>query len=202
MKAILKILLFLLTVVILCQCEKDSPDNTFPDINFYNALIEQGVDTNGDSIISPAEAEVITSLNVSWNKILDLSGTTFVNRWNKILDLTGIEVFVNLKSLDCSDNLLTSLDVSNNTALERLVCSDNLLTSLDVSNCSNLQRLKCGLNQLTSLNVSNNTALKGLDLKNIPSLYQVCVLTIPFPTAGVGVDTTDSPNVYFTTDCN
>ncbi len=36
----------------------------------------------------------------------------------------------------------------------------------------------------------------------MPSLGQVCVWDIPFPPAGVDVDTTDSPNVYFTTDCS
>ena len=87
MKAILKTLLFLLTVVILSQCEKENPQVTIPNNNFLNALIELGVDTNGDGIISPDEAEVITSLNVSEDSISNL---------------TGIEAFVNLKQLDCS----------------------------------------------------------------------------------------------------
>ena len=35
---------------------------TIPDNNFLNALIELGVDTNGDGIISPYEAIIRTSL--------------------------------------------------------------------------------------------------------------------------------------------
>jgi hypothetical protein len=35
----------------------------------------------------------------------------------------------------------------------------------------------------------------------MPSLYKVCVWTMPFPPAGVAVDTTGSPNVYFTMNC-
>jgi len=36
----------------------------------------------------------------------------------------------------------------------------------------------------------------------MPSLNKVCVWEMPFPPAGVSVSTTDSPNIYFTTDCN
>ncbi len=113
----LKILLFLLIVVILGQCKKDpepEPKVTIPDNNFLNALIELGVDTDGDGIISPAEAEVIISLDVSEDSISDM---------------TGIEAFVNLDTLDCFINQLTSLDLSNNTALTYLDCVWNHLTS-------------------------------------------------------------------------
>ena len=69
MKVILNTLLFLMTVVILSQCEKGNLQVTIPNNNFLNALIKLGVDTNGDGIISPAEVEVITSLNVSEDSI-------------------------------------------------------------------------------------------------------------------------------------
>ena len=189
MKTLIKTLLFLLTVVLLSQCEKDEPNPkvTIPNYNFLNALIELGIDTNGDGIISHAEAELILSLDVSEESISDM---------------TGIEAFVNLSFLNCGGSQLISLDVSNNTALERLFCFSNQLTSLDVSNNTALYWLSCTDNQLTTLDVSNNTALSWLHLTNMPSLYKVCVWEMPFPTAKVVVDTTDSPNVYFTTDCS
>ena len=174
MKAILKTLLFLLIVVLLCQCKKDPEpvlEVTIPDDNFLNALIELGVDTNGDGIISPAEAEAIT--------FLDVSGTYSAN--GEIESMKGIEAFINLDTLDCNFNQLTSLDVSKNTVLTSLICNDN---------------------QLTGLDVSNNIVLEGLDLSYMPSLYKVCVWEMPFPPAGVTVNTTDSPNVYFTTYCS
>jgi len=79
--------------------------------------------------------------------------------------------------LSCYNNQLTSLDVSNNTALTDLSCYNNQLTSLDVSNNTALTGwLNCLNNQLTSLDLSNNTALFGfycndnlltrLDLRN------------------------------------
>jgi hypothetical protein len=67
-----------------------------------------------------------------------------------------------LTELYCSDNQLTSLDVSKNTALKTLYCFDNQLTSLDVSKNTALEYLFCYWNQLTSLDVSKNTALKTL----------------------------------------
>ena len=49
-----------------------------------------------------------------------------------IQSLEGIEKFPNLTSLDCSDNRLTSLDLSKNTALSYVNCRNNMdLTDID-----------------------------------------------------------------------
>ena len=77
--------------------------------------------------------------------------------------MKGIENFKKLRSLDCSDNRLTKLDVSKNTKLEALYCGGNSLTELDVSRNTALQLLACDRNQLTELNVSKNTALVELN---------------------------------------
>ena len=113
--------------------------------------------------------------------------------------------------LYCENNLLTSLDLSANTSLYYLFCGGNLLTSLDPSGLSALTFLYCGGNQLGSLDISSNTLLGseskyglsyGLDLSDMPSLYQVCVWTMPFPPENLEIDITGSPNVYFTTECS
>ena len=209
MKTIPYLLILPLTLILLLtQCEKDPEPFNIPDDAFLTALIEEGVDTNGDGEISPAEAEVITYLDV---------------RFDSISDMTGIEAFINLDTLDCGYNQLTSLDVSNNTALTSLWCSDNQLTSLDVSNNTTLTSLGCfhnqltsldvsnnialtslwcGDNQLTSLDISKNTALGWLYLRDMPSLYEVCVWITPFPPEMYQFDITDSPNIYFTTECS
>ena len=256
MKSIIKVLLFMLTVVLLSQCEKEMEPKktlqsvTIPDNNFLNALIELGVDTNGDSIISLTEADALTFLDVRDANISDMSGIeaftnldTLICIWNQLTSLdvsnnttltyldcyrnqlTSLDVSDNialellsfghnrlisidvsnnfaLNSLYCSYNRLTSLDVSNNTALILLSCRCNYLTTLDISNNTDLEILGCRSNYFTTLDVSNNTALILLYLRNMPSLYQVCVWEMPFPPAGVYVSTTGSPNVYFTTDCN
>ena len=45
--------------------------------------------------------------------------------------------------LSCSNNKLTNLDVSKNTALETLYCDENNLASLDVSKNTALEDLEC-----------------------------------------------------------
>ncbi len=83
-----------------------------------------------------------------------------------IADLTGIEDFAELRSLDCHQNNLTSLDVSHNTALQTLNVSDNQLSSIDVSQNTALQWLYCDNNQLIALDVTNNPNLHGLYCSN------------------------------------
>ena len=163
-----------------------------PDTAFLYALIEEGVDTNGDSLISYDEAEAVTSLDVSERGIIDMTGIeAFVNlgilgcNLNQLtsLDVSGVTALTDLScwsnqlasldvsgcialiELNCTDNQLTSLDISNNTALLLLQCEFNQLTSLDVSNNTALYFLFCSGNQLTSLDVSNNTALTYLDCR-------------------------------------
>ena len=63
---------------------------------------------------------------------------------------------------DCYSNGVTSLDVSNATAIDYLVCSYNNLTSLDLSTNTALTYANCQNNNLTSLNLNGATALTSL----------------------------------------
>jgi Leucine-rich repeat (LRR) protein len=120
-----------------------------PDANFKAALVEDGwINNNGDDEIQVSEAEAYT-------------GGIYVDNQG-IADMTGLEAFTLLQYLDCSDNQLTSLDVSANTALRHLYCDSNQLASLDVSANAALTTLYCFSNQLTSLDVSGNSALQTL----------------------------------------
>lgn len=83
-------------------------------------------------------------------------------KYGNIKSLEGIEAFKNLRFLDCSRNDLTSLDVTNNSALKILDCWGNQLTSLNVSSCTALTGLSCKINRFTTLDVSNNTKLEYL----------------------------------------
>ncbi len=89
-----------------------------------------------------------------------------------ISDLTGIEDFTQLALLLCSNNNLTSLDVSNNRALLSLQVNDNNLTSLSLGDNPVLTYLDCANNNLNTLDLSNNYALEYLYciINNIPSL--------------------------------
>lgn len=114
----------------------------------FKASLVNTFDVDGDNEISKDEALVATAIHIPPTNVKSLA---------------GIEYFLNLKSLTCSNNQLTSLDISKNTQLKWLSCSENQLTSLDVSENTALIELLCSDNQLTTLDVSKNTLLEGLD---------------------------------------
>jgi carboxyl-terminal processing protease len=168
-----------------------------PDTNFRKALIDYGVDVNHDGCISYNECELIKSLKLNAKNINDLTGIeAFINLDS--LDCSGnklstLSLFSNtsLKFLDCSDNQLTNLDIRNNSLLLKLNCSNNQLKSLDIANCRLLQNLNCSSNQFTNLDLVENSMLLdslasqgvNLNLSGMPSLSKVCVWEMPFPPA-------------------
>ncbi len=120
-----------------------------PDTNFEQNLIWQGYDSGSiDGFILTANIDTISTLFISGASITDL---------------TGIQDFIALKNLDCTNNQLDSLDISQNTLLVDLDCSSNNLIYLNVSQNSNLTNLSCLGNQLTNLNVTQNLLLTNLD---------------------------------------
>ena len=123
---------------------------------FIEAVGEQVAWTKNDGTVSLTPENLAAIENV---RSLDVSEKS-------LSDLSGIEYFVNLTSLDCKKNNLTSLDVSNLTKLTALTCNDNQLASLDVSSLTKLSILSCQNNQLTTLDVSQNTALSNLNCSN------------------------------------
>lgn len=84
-----------------------------------------------------------------------------------VADITGIEDFVALLNLNCSNNLLTSLDLKNNTALTTIDCAFNQIENLDFSLNAALTDLLCNNNELYSLSVKNgnNVNLASFDAR-------------------------------------
>jgi Leucine-rich repeat (LRR) protein len=143
-----------LSVIILGFSPVYSQYVNIPDSNFLNTLIGYGVDTNGDGQISYEEAAAVNYLYLSYDW------------WWQIKSLTGIEAFINLDTLYCSGNLLSSLDVSGCTALKVLDCSHNKLINLNISGCADLKVLHCADNQLDTLDVAGSSALVSLKCEN------------------------------------
>ena len=81
------------------------------------------------------------------------------NNYLSSLDVSGCR---SLYYFNCSCNQLTSLDLSNNERLGELHCSDNLLAELILSNNPALIKLNCYDNRMSHLDVSSNTALTRL----------------------------------------
>jgi Leucine-rich repeat (LRR) protein len=168
-----------------------------PDANFEAALEALGYDDiTADGQVPTALIETVTSLNVSSNAITDM---------------TGIEDFAALTTLFCSQNVMTSLDVSNNIFLEEVYCqnNDNLatinvtgltalkilranecaLTSIDITTNSNLEEISIRDNLITSFDVTNNTKLREIDcgenvgLGNVDFSTNVDLEVLEFSTA-------------------
>ena len=89
---------------------------------------------------------------------IDLLAVSYQN----IESLSGIEHFYNLKTLICSGNRISELDLSNNAALTGLVCDNNRLTELNISNNPALETIHCQDNMLERLDVSKKPALQNL----------------------------------------
>jgi FtsZ-binding cell division protein ZapB len=119
-------------------------DEAFTD-PVFRAFLVTHYDNNNDGAISQYEAEEIEKLDIT--KL-------------RISSVEGIENIINLKTLMCSTNKLTSLNLSNNTLLETLICDGNIISSLDISQCTELFFLDCSRNRLEKLDISLNPKLE------------------------------------------
>ncbi len=89
-------------------------EENFPDAIFREYVSENfDIDQNGS--LSDTEIDNIDKINIFGYKISSLQGINF---------------FTALKTLECSCNKLSTLDVSKNTALNTLSCFSNHLTRI------------------------------------------------------------------------
>ena len=143
-------------------------ETNFPDKNFRKYLLSgntiagetAGADKDGDGVLSPEEITAVTDINCM---LMDIA------------DLTGIQYFTELKSLNCSINKLTTLDVSQNKKLESLECMFNQLVTIDVSGNAALTHLGCWDNQLTSLDLSKTSVTDIGEFPSAANKYKVVV---------------------------
>ena len=157
--------------VIICGSAPAEQDVTinkknFPDENFRDVVGD--FDLNSDHVLSAGELATVTYIDCYDREISNMKGIEYFTALKTLIctsnKLTGLDVSRNteLIELQCDMNYLESLDVSYNPALQALVCSYNELQNLDLSNNTDLQTLICDDNQLETLNVSRNTALERL----------------------------------------
>lgn len=226
-----KISVIILAFSLFFGCDNSTQEEIvhIPDSAFLDGLIGDGVDKNGDGLISYQEAEATEALLIPPSGITDLTGLeAFINLDSLSITLnplTGIDLSANsalrylectscelpaldvsnnllLEELICGRNLLSELDISNNQSLLKLVCNNNLLTSLDLSAIRGLTKMiSCG-NQLSKLDISIHSSLILIGVDNMPMLTEVCVWTLPFPPAGVTVLQGFSPNINFISNCS
>lgn len=153
-------------------------NTNFPDPAFLEFVKQYDKDSNGSLSLSERE-------NVTWIQCKDKG----------IGSLEGIKYFSKLAKLECNNNNLTTLDLSENTQLTKLQCQKNQLTSLDLSKNTQLQELRCGNNKLESLDVSgsdlqyfycSNNKLTSLNLDGHASLKYFDCSNNKLPTLDIG----------------
>ena len=128
-----RFLLFTLTLltsmVALAQVTIDSAN--FPD-EIFRQWVSNTCDADHDGTLSDSELT---------RKLVNVQNQGIAN-------LKGIEHFTAMTLLNCSQNQLTTLDLSHNTALTRLSCNNNQLTALDVSANTQLTNISCDNNRI------------------------------------------------------
>ena len=134
-----------------------------PDANFKAYLVgNSSVNTNLDGEIQTSEAVAYT-------------GGIYAGT-QSISNLTGIEAFINITGLDVSQNSLTTIDLSSNTALTNFYCYFNSITYLNLSTNTALTYVDCSDNQLTSLNIKNGNNTNLISFSAINNSGLTCIL--------------------------
>ncbi len=146
---------------------------TITDPNFEAVLNTLGYDDiSGDGQVPTPLITPVTSLNVSNQAITDLTGIQdFINLQTlNVSDNTITEIptssLTQLVTLQANNNSLNTLNVSSNTSLERLLVENNNLSSLNLQNATLLEELSANDNNLNSISLNNNTALERVSLSN------------------------------------
>ena len=150
-------------------------EETFPDPVFREYVLKIA----GSSVLTEEKAQQIEVLDVSKDNIKKVLGdrapiTSLMGirylRYVKDLNCSGQELKKTLnleqnsrvEKLNCSGNQLTGLWFHKGSSLKYLTCSVNEFTALDLSKCSELIELSCSSNKLTSLDLSANKKLQKI----------------------------------------
>ena len=147
-------------------------EETFPD-PVFREYVRKIV---GSSVLTEEKAQQIEVLDVSKDNIKKVLGDRA-----PITSLMGIRYLRYVKDLNCSgQELKKTLNLEQNSRVEKLNCSGNQLTDLWFHKGSSLRYLDCSVNQLTSLDLSANTKLQeinassnkltALDVRQLPEL--------------------------------
>jgi Secretion system C-terminal sorting domain/Leucine Rich repeats (2 copies) len=179
-------------------------------LNFVGsvALTSVNVSNNTNLIKFQCSSDLITSLDFSNNTLLKnlniyCPSLLSVN-FNNLVNLKSLTYLGKVPTIDISDsinllylqvignagtyfvpeeNLLTSIDLTNQTKLINLDLSGNNLTSLDLSNCPNLETIYLTKNQISTLNIDNVNYVKTfycddnlLTTLNVDSMFNLQLL--------------------------
>ena len=130
-------------------------EETFPDPVFREYVLK----IVGSSVLTEEKAQQIEVLDVSKDNIKKVLGDRA-----PITSLMGIRYLRYVKDLNCSgQELKKTLNLEQNSRVEKLDCSGNQLTGLWFHKGSSLKYLTCSANKFTALNLSKNPELTELN---------------------------------------
>ena len=133
-------------------------EETFPDPVFREYVLK----IVGSSVLTEEKARQIEVLDVSDDNIKEVLG-----KRDPITSLMGIRYLRYVKDLNCSgQELKKTLNLEQNSRVEKLNCSGNQLTGLWFHKGSSLKYLNCSVNEFTALNLSKNPELTELYCSN------------------------------------
>lgn len=136
-------------------------EETFPDPVFREYVLK----IVGSSVLTEEKARQIEVLDVSDDNIKEVLGDRA-----PITSLMGIRYLRYVKDLNCSgQELKKTLNLEQNSRVEKLNCSGNQLTGLWFHTGSSLRYLDCSVNQFTALDLSSNVSSSILVLTTIRS---------------------------------
>ena len=191
-------LLIMILGLVSCSSNDDGGDNNnnnnggtrtnIPDEAFEQALIDLGYDNTIDG-------------SVSTNNIINV--TELIMNDEGISSLAGLQDFESLVNLWVNDNMLSSINVSQNTNLKFLYVERNMLTEIDVDNLASLEKLGLNGNQLVNINTTNNLLLQqlivpdndleALDVSNNPELTVLNTINNPLSCIRVNANQFTNP---------
>ncbi len=120
---------------------------------------------DGDTVVTwndatPNRIIGLHLFNTDIQGTMNVSGLPALERLSVSVNpgLTGLTVTAPaLKTLLCSDNALTSLNVSGSASITSLTCDGNQLSALNLSRLTGLEKLFCQENRLEALDLSSQS---------------------------------------------
>ncbi|KGO94046.1 hypothetical protein Q766_03665, partial [Flavobacterium subsaxonicum WB 4.1-42 = DSM 21790] len=115
----------LFTLLLIAISYKGAAQTTaIPDPGFESALINLNIDSDGivNGQVLTSDLETVTELDLDF----------WLGNTPAIYNLSGLEGFSNLQELTINQTELSSINISQCSQLQKLECSGNMLTSIDV----------------------------------------------------------------------
>lgn len=153
-------------------------------------------DPDGETVVIP-DANFRDALKALYPHIFNDKDEMYIEGANKltgeldvcekdISDMSGLEHFIKITSLKCTDNQISTLDLSGCEALELVFCWNSNIQNLVVNN-ANLSVLYAGTNPI-----------ENLDLTKAPNMKNIVMDNVPFVT----LDIRSNKNIEITGNCN